>query len=422
MTAPPKKTHTSQEFNLAPEAGCKAVLSLTSGQINPEGGGQPTTTISAGTVGSSQGAAVQFTISNTGSEYAEGYVTITYEVEGHGVTCECHLNFCLSATDSWWAQDTDAFPHDNTTILPAKSSGGTPIVLDVTQPTGGGGGGTDSLFQVLNPAMVFLVDYHEANKTYLFRGNTPFDAPKTNNGKQSVDFDALHTWMATRYEAETGDAGGFPAKGTYELRDVCLQDVASEGTSILWELESFGGAELSQLADDAWFPAQGSTTTPQMCNWPIQPHHQQSNDVFDLGRAEKLSAYMDAAGDTPVVYYIHCASGHDRTGIVASTYLAINRGVSLQRAMIQGTTVAKLTNGGGQLIVDCGDVGDTNKVDPDRSRVVMIADIYRTTVLNVFNSYQEKTKARPQADSVPTEVTQRDPALVYSSYPWSDAG
>jgi hypothetical protein len=156
-----------------------------------------------------------------------------------------------------------------------------------------------------------------------------------------------------------------------------------------------------------------------MCNWEIEPHATPGNDVFDWHSAQKLSAMLAATQSVPYVYYIHCASGHDRTGIVASSYLIVNRGLDLKKALIQGTTIAKLPSdmGGTQLIVDCQDIDGSNKngIDPDRSRVLMIAGIYDTTVLNIYNS---QNPSSPLA-AVPADAVSSDPAYVYSEYPWS---
>lgn len=408
-------TYTSENYIFSPQANTTAVLTLTSGAIYLSGSTTPQSSLKL--VAPSSGAAQSFIIGGD-SEYAEGYVTITYSVGGGSVqTAECHLNFFLAST-SWNQDGQGSFPNDNTTIIPLASTEGSPTNIPVTQPTGGGSSGVDSLYQVLNPEMVFLVDYYPENKTMLFRGNTPFNAPTTSNGQQSVDFAKLHQCMREKYESQTGNTD-FPSINTYTLRDVCLQSTTSEGGSILWELESFGGTELSQLNNQVWVPADATVPQNQMCNWEIEPHNTQSNDAFDMEAVEKLSGWMNQANSDYVIYYIHCASGHDRTGIVASAYLIKNRAFSLQRSLIYGTTLPKLTIQSTQMQVNCQDLDGSNKgqIDPHRSRLMMIANIYDETVLNIYNSINPTT---PET-TLPAEAMSIDPPYVYSTYPWSQS-
>ncbi|MGG8495288.1 hypothetical protein ACQY1Q_02630 [Tenacibaculum sp. TC6] len=407
----------SKHYLLAPQASTTTVLTLTSGSIYLSDSTEPKTSLQL--VSPASGASQEFYIAAS-SEYAEGYITITYNT---GVditsTAECHLNFFLENTS--WNQDTSgSFPNDTTTIIAkssTKPSPSSPTLLVVTEPTGQKSSGVDSLYQVLNPEMVFLVDYYPENKTMLFRGNTPFDAPATDNGKQTVDFKKLHDYMEAKYVKETGK-NDFPAFNTYNLRDICLQSQSSEGNSILWELESFGGKELSQLKGQVWYPSDKAEPQNQMCNWEIQPHNQPSNDVFDIDAVQKLSSWMSpkTAPDIFNIYYIHCASGHDRTGIVASAYMIANRKFSLKRSLIYGTTIAKLSSGSGQLQVNCKDLDGKNigNIDSDRSRIQMIANVYDKTVLNIYNTLNPKATI----SELPQTALDENPSYVYSTYPW----
>lgn len=403
----------SYAYLFAPQAGTTVVVTLMSGAFSADVPSEPPNPLPSVTV--TPGTTV--TVYNT-SEYAEGYVTITGGSGSSAFSAECHLNFLLGDADKPWALDTSgSYPNDNDTIIGAFSSS-TPANIPVVQPSGASPSGVDSLYQVLDPYMVFLVDKH-ANGNMLFRGNVPFTAPTTANGPQSVDFDGLHAAMKAKYGSQTG-LSDFPAKGSYILCDICLQSTQSEGGSILWELESFGGDALTQLADRAWYPATpAAPLNAQMCNWEIEPHTTPGNDVFDWHSAQKLSTMLSATQSQPYIYYIHCASGHDRTGIVASSYLIVNRALDLKKALIQGTTIAKLPSdmAGTQLIVDCQDIDGSNKngIDPDRSRVLMIAGIYDTTVLNIYNS---QNSSSPVA-AIPAEAVSSAPAYVCSEYPWS---
>ncbi|QNM96431.1 hypothetical protein [Chitinimonas koreensis] len=406
-------TH-SYAYLFAPQAGTTVVVTLMSGAFSADVPAQPPTPLPSVTVV----PGTTITIYND-SAYAEGYVTISGGTGSGAWSAECHLNFLLGNADQPWALDTKGqYPNDDATIIGAFSSA-TPDNIPVVQPSGAQPSGIDSLYQVLDPAMVFLVDVAKSGNM-LFRGNVPFTAPTVANGLQQVDFAGLHAAMQAKYQAQTGKTD-FPAQGDYVLCDICLQSQASEGGSILWELQSFGGSDIAtDLAGRAWYPpTPAAPLEAQMCNWQIEPHATPGNDVFDQHSAQDLAKLMAATHAKPRIYYIHCASGHDRTGIVASSYLIAGRGLGLEQALIQGTTVAKLPAGlgGQQLIVDCQDLDGANKgqTDPDRSRVLMIAPVYNTTVFNIYNAINSSSPVT----AIPADATSADPAYVYSTYPWS---
>lgn len=428
----------SCDYLLAPQANAVATVVLLSGSFSSTDATQ--TSISCGTLGATSGTALNFTIYNI-SAYAEGYVTIQYPtgpaVKGVYPTAteECHLNFFLalttdtSATGVGWQQDTKgAFPGDNLTILPPSCLGSdhpTPILLNPSQGSGGNSG-IDSLYQVLNPQIVFLVDC-QANGNMLFRGNTPFAAPLVPNGNQAVDFKELHAYMKTCYETQYPDAPAkFPAMGSYVLRDICVQDPSSEGGSMTMELNGFlpsgtqpGSVPLTQI-DQAWYPLTDATPTPlrQMSNWQIEPHDNSSNDTTDQQTAKQLNTWMQQTETLPHIYYIHCASGHDRTGILAATYLMYAYpSISLQQAFIQGTTINYVATPppGGQIHSGCVDIDQKgNPADNTRSRLFLIADIYNQTITDIYNLINNPA---PPA-TLPAPATQTTPPFVYSTYPW----
>lgn len=424
----------SIQFNLAPQLGTAATLTLLSGSLSSS---STVTQVSAGTVGATTGSNADFTVYND-SQYAEGIVTLQYLAsDGSTQSAECHVNFLLSSSNPSWAQDTQgSFPSDNTTILlPNSSTYGTaqPIALPPTIPTASGGGGIDSLYQVLNPQVVFLVDKRE-NGNLLFRGNTPFAAPTVANGPQVVDFAGLDAVMRAQYALQCpDDPSGFPALGSYVLRDICIQSVDSEGGSIQMELNGFssGGVgtadvPLSEIYQK-WYPQPSAPLVPvlrQMSNWPIEPHLHKTNDKIDLATAQQLSTWMARAESLPHVYYIHCASGHDRTGILASTYLIVGRQMSLERALLSGTTISYVPPAqvpqGGQIHTNCVDIdiGSTGNhpVDYSRSRLLLINEIYYHTIRLIYNLVNPDSKV----SATPSDwTTSTGPAArVYSKYPW----
>ena len=168
------------------------------------------------------------------------------------------------------------------------------------------------------------------------------------------------------------------------------------------------------LKGQAWYSADRTEPQNYMCNVEVEP----SKDTFDLKTASKLSRWMSpkTAPDIFNIYYIHCASGHDRTGIVASAYMIENRKLSLLRSLIYGTTIAKLSSGIDKLQVNCIDLDGENagKIDANRSRIQMISNVYDETILKIYNMHNPTTST----SEIPKKAMDVDPSYVYSTYPW----
>lgn len=368
------------------------------------------------------------------SGYIDGYISCNY----NGAYQQCAMNFMLAGSPPWDVDSSGGF--SNSAIIGGYDSS-TANNIPVVPPQSQGGGGTPSSFPVLDQYMVSLVDYYplvipgDRPATYLFRGNVPFTTPPKANGTQSVDFTQLDAYLRQVYGAQTGNTD-FPAIGDYLLVDICLQDLDSESGSIQWELNSFGATQppvdtpLTALAGGAAYPPFPETPWgcpalkrgAQMINWPVEPHGQQGNSTQDQGWAQQLSALMTAPQfNIPTVYYIHCASGHDRTGLLASAYLVANRQLSLQRALIQGTTLYLWKPGmppaGGQLCYPCNLIVDgqptTTPTTLPQARMTMIAEVYAQTVANIYNLINGTN------ETVPANATNTNPAYVYASYPWT---
>jgi len=407
-------TTVSRQFVLSPAPGMKVTVIVNElAYVTLEGSSSPIQTFTVGEVGGTASVTQVFTIHNI-SEYAEGELSVASVVDGAPNTAYCHVDYFLSGATFW---DRHVLKDDDPSIIASTSLTNT---LAVAAPTKPSPGGVHSLFQTLDVAMVFLVDKH-SNGNMLFRGNSPMAEAKTDNGPQRIDFDTLHRYLEQRYKEQTGLAD-FPQKGDYVLCDVCLQSPASEGGAIAEELKSFGGDNLKQLAGQAWYPSapvEKDGYWVQMCNWSIEPDgvRTSQDDLFDYKMAMDLSAWIDGRkpNDKPHIYYIHCASGHDRTGIAASTYLIKNRMLGLSEAFVYGTTVAKLPKGPGrsQLQRNCDDMG-TSTLDPDRSRIMLISDVYNETVVNIYTLMNPKS---PDPALSPAS-TSTDPAYVYPNYPW----
>lgn len=428
--SPAKTPIPSQTYLVSPGAGIEATLHvntkayLTVTQSDGSDGPQ-VQTVTVGSTTGVNGAAQKIKVYSANG-YADGQVSIKYlSAKGDKENAWCSIDFLIGHSTPW---DT---PKPN----PNKSNQGNPTILTyssvtsdniaISVPVAGGSGGIAWQCQPLNDSMVFLVDKN-TNGNRLFRGNCPLALPTVADGQQKIDFQAVHNILAKRYKEATGD--DFYNIGEYVFNDVNLQGPVSEALYLRWEIESMGGTHESQLDGQVWFPLDGGTykdpATTMLCrmvNYAVNPDATSGSplDVFDKGCAQTLVTRMGEkpSDSIPNVYYIHCASGHDRTGIVASSYLMINYpDLTLDESLIHGTTVHKLSYGTGQLHPNCTVLPAKTTVSPDFSRVTMISAPYNTTVQNIYNTVKGNTGSNTV--TIGADAVNTDPAYVYSTYPW----
>lgn len=188
-------------------------------------------------------------------------------------------------------------------------------------------------------------------KNFLFRGNEPLTVPEINDGPQTVDFKGLHKIMSKRYHEATG--GKFPThRSDYIFHDVCLRNPNRDNHQ---ETRAFDPSKetpleptLKSLKDgtyepNMWLTSSHAPNGAKMCWWPVEPSgspYEDKNFLFYLDKwaGKTLHKLLHTAHDIPHVYYIHCANGHDRTGLVAYSYF-IARGEHHKSAYILGSTV-----------------------------------------------------------------------------------
>ncbi len=417
----------SGTYLLSPGPGIRATLHVnpaaTVRVVHADGSkGKPGQKVSVGSLLGATGAALQIEVESENG-YADGQITIEYDTSK---SAWCSIDFLLGHTTPW---DVPTSSGQATSILHYDSTTPTNVAISVPAPGGGGSGVAESC-QPLNPEMVFVVDYDEATGNVFVRGNCPLAPPKEAWGTQHIDFQAVHDILSTRFEEATG--GAFHDLGAYVFNDVNLQGWVSEKLYLDWELASIGGQHLEVLANQAWYPTRAEDPyrdpkTGMLCrmvSYPVNPDAVAGSplDAFDQGCAQHLSTWMSTPpGPTglPNVYYVHCASGHDRTGIVSSSYLLSHYpSWSLDEAFIRGTTVHLLGSGSGQLQPVCSviDGADKGKTSTRFSRVMMIAEVYNQTVENIYNTVRGTT-ATPS--TLGAQATATNPAWVYSGFPWS---
>ncbi|WP_299685873.1 hypothetical protein [uncultured Dokdonia sp.] len=377
--------------------------------------------------------AVTFYVYNT-EPYSTAHVEIEYY---HDIphpkstelkTASFTITFKLSGTTYWEQQGS--------TILPASGNSGT---LPIVPPTGNTGAGPETL----NKQMVYLLDVSTTGNM-LFRGNSPLAGHD-----QPIDFTTLHNYMKEQYEFQAKGVTTykpFPNIGEYVLCEVALLSEASETYEIASSIGSYGsqstqeaiqkqikaGTNVKEIIDNnlpnstTSYPADPLTTPTaikdgsiyaHMYLWQVQP----GEDNYDLAHAKQLYKMVHTQQNfkvpytevtLPVVYYVHCCNGHDRTGIISSIYMieksnkanqATNSDVDLTEQYIRGTTLNVLTanQNGPQLYTNCTYYNGPNKGKnaPNKSRCFLIhaADnpnfVYRKTVEDAYNTIKANDTA-----------------------------
>lgn len=393
-------------------------------------------TFTYGAIGTAQSNPQQFTLHSDG-QYVLAMIESQYDSTKIATSPSyCHLYFKPEGSNWLWA--TDVQTGDNGSLFTIGQGQQTTNSIAIQVPTEANPAGVPGGLPNLDSSIVFLLDKN-ANGNLLFRGNEPLNDQMTN---QSVDFTALHQVLKAQYEKQTSKTD-FPEIGSYILRDIAFldPDPAGEGNILAAEIGSFGATDPKQV-DQKWYPETvekplSGGMLGQVANWNVEPtggSPKHPNLNMDVEIAKNLSTWMgtqltDAAGnDIPTVYYIHCASGHDRTGMVATGYLIHNYTMDLSRAYILGTTISKLSIPmGGNLIQNCYDI--TSKAeDKLRSRCFVAGNgsdsSYNDTIVKMYNTLTASTTGAFSTDAI-----SGDPAIgnvgtvyVHSYYPWDQPG
>lgn len=331
---------TRATFTLLPQEG----VYFTVGG-NPE----PVQSFSRGEVGRHENEPVWFTVySPTG--LAAARVEVVYDaplmsLEWRPPSC-CHLYFKPGGLD--WIWSGAAIAGDNVSILASGEGPHGDSTITLRPPTRPNGGRAGRQFPFLDSSRVSLLD-RNGTGNMIFRGNQPL-APGA--GNQLIDFDALHETLKFSYFSHTGFTD-FPEKGRYVLRDIALLDSQAEGKMLQRELMSFGGSEIGKdLKNRSWYPAapaamSASGIRAQMAHWPISQADALSESSLDFIKlaAAQLRGSMSRQEALPHIYYIHCADGHERSGVMAAWYLLTNRDMSLSEAYMLGAALNGLPAG-----------------------------------------------------------------------------
>lgn len=318
---------------------------------------------------------------------------------------QCNICFLLDTPSIEWQATGTKGQGDNPSMFPAgikghKTEHEQPIV-HVQSITEANPKVPPSSAQVLNPTQVFLLDWNPSNKNIIVRGNSPLGT-ETNKG-QTINFQNLQNAIVSACEAASGPT--LSDLGDYVLHDIALLSSAEE---YIWANEylSFkGNLGVPNTNKRTWFPStptklsgmNSNSPTGHMARWNVEPYPKGQEPSSLINLAKNLKKWMDAPNDVYNIYYVHCASGHDRTGMVSSTYLGLQSltnkfddlpvSEKINRAFIYGTTLQKQANSmaGNDIVPECYKL-ETENVSSEKSRCFMATSMYKNSFLAALNN------------------------------------
>lgn len=322
---------TRVSVTLLPQSGAHFTLGG-----NPD----PLQSFTIGVAGREDNAPVWFTVySPTGLAAARievAYLSDHSQPEWRS-PASCHLYFKPGSLD--WIWNGSAVAGDNVTVLADGEGPHAEAVIAVQPPALPSNHKAPRQYPCLDHNRVALLDRSGAGNM-IFRGNAPLSPMP---GFPLVDFDTLHASLELAYFSQTGQSD-FPDKGCYVLRDIALLDGRLEGRMLQRELMSFGGCDFPrELRNREWFPADPAPVSRsgilgQMAHWPVAAADALSESSLDVTKqgALRLRGWMNRREALPHLYYIHCADGHERSGMMSAWYLLTSREMPAAESCMMG--------------------------------------------------------------------------------------
>ena len=381
-----------------------------------------------------------------GADYISAIVSMTYADSSKPtktITSVCNICLILVANNPFVWQVTGTYAQgDNTTIfLPGTVSGNDPSehqsgTIEVRIPTEVNNPNVaPSSAKVLRPSQVYVVDFDATKKTLLVRGNSPL-GPEATGGGQLIDFQNLEEAIVTACKS-AGISNTWSSN--YELYDVSLLSAAEE---YIWanEYNSFGGSGAAPKTDEQWIPTDlfklpgldaSSSAKGTWSRWNVQPD-KIGTVLSDLVKMLKKGMAKNTTENLKI-YYIHCASGHDRTGMVSACYLASKAldknpvsakiDTEVDKAYVMGTTLLKQPTTGGDIVATCYD-WTGGAVSATKSRCFPVLNSgYTTTLLKALsllnaNKSSYSLDAKAKAKTLVNETTPK--SYVVEDYPFME--
>lgn len=441
----------SQQYILKADKGAKVTLTKQDDtDYIIEHGGNEVESVTVGSTDSQSPESAAINIKSNASAYSNAVIRCSYpEIQKWQNQDTSQCNICFNLTnpggDSYWSITGEESQGDNLSIFP-DSHPGTSETVEVAIPTQENSSTPASPQPVLDPNMVFLLDI--AGNSLVFRGNAPLGAKTNDNPDQNIDFPKFIKALDNAFYKETGL---HLPDGGYEICIIALLSRQGEDGILIPEIESFGGTK-GQISED-WYPSVSNDPYPipnltnitgRMCQWDVNPAGQKNGKYVDMAKnlATKMNHWIydglggdDTGMKKPRIFYIHCASGHDRTGMMCASYLtqkkmlfkSFKNGTSfsdedLTETFMMGTTLNKLPYSGGQYVPNCYDIDNKTKENKDKSRCFLISGAYDQTVTWVADSLSGSTL------SLSEDALSGDPknskysgkkAYVETYYPWT---
>ncbi|WP_462326026.1 pentapeptide repeat-containing protein [Desulfoplanes sp.] len=202
---------------------------------------------------------------------------------------------------------------------------------------------------------VYILDRNKTHNNILYRGSKPCITNK--QGKYVFDYDNIMSVLRSLYKSQIKDGSEFPSH--FRFIDISLLNDTGEKDILNTEYTFFGGISGSTPPSDATQPKDSflqlptpkgtnATVSGQFRWWNILPDPSGAQTSNLSGLIEWISDLVNTKHDYPYVIYFHCASGSDRTGEVAISYLLKNKKMKPYCAYLYGSTIFK-TEGGGSV-------------------------------------------------------------------------
>jgi len=180
------------------------------------------------------------------------------------------------------------------------------------------------------------VHYVDSGTNFLFRGSSP----DVNNDQ--FDYQALQTAIESAASAE-----GITLPATYVINDIDVMTFADgsyDGMESLSEFEYYrqnpsAGSYIFWRTTGTNTNATSTTMTKALRDYLTSTYAQWAPDML-MTRAKNLKVMLNSPAPVPIVYYLHCDCGCDRTGEVIGAYYMTQMNMSWAQVVALNTKIA----------------------------------------------------------------------------------
>ena len=180
------------------------------------------------------------------------------------------------------------------------------------------------------PERVHLVAYNEQTGNYLFRGNMPLNS-------ETFAYDELLGIMNVRSQEELGAL----LPESVKIIDVSLVNSIEKSEKRHLEKERSFFAQNPELGEVINRPIYGIPISVRHTHRKWRKHFSKKWGKDKLeSLINNLSTWLNKNQDIPVIIYVHCEAGFDRTGEVIAAYQLRFQGKSYHEAYQNAVEVA----------------------------------------------------------------------------------